>query len=147
MILNHCKCYDAEDYLISPENINYEFEEDDIYTINLSVIPITDNENNIKYKNYGESHIYRLNDYTYSLKLTSSKLFYNQIKNEHQNYCFDISLYNKDIKNRLGMKECLSKNIMDSYPIKYIYPETIPVITKKFTIIVSKNNSKILKYF
>ena len=149
MILNHRKYYDMDDYLISPENINYEFEKDDIYTINLSVIPTTDersSEDNIKYKNNGESHIYRLNEYTYSLKLKSSKAFYNQIKSNHKNYGFDISLYNHDTKNRMGIKECLNNNILDTYPIKYVFPDHIPVITKKFTIIVGKNDSKLLKY-
>lgn len=148
MILNYRKYYDMEDYLISPENINYEFEEHDIYTINLSVTPTRDdNEENIKYKNNGETHIYRLNEYTYSLKLKSSKVFYSQVKSNHRNYGFDVSLYNYDIKNRMGIKECLTNNILDSYPIKYVLPTNIPVITKKFTIIVGKNDSRLLKYF
>jgi methionine aminopeptidase len=150
MILNYHKYYDMDDYLISPENINYEFEEHDIYTINLSVTPTrddNDNDDNIKYKNKDESHIYRLNEYTYSLKLKSSKIFYNQIKTNHSNYAFDISLYNHDAKNRMGIKECLDNNILDAYPIKYVCPSNIPVITKKFTIIVGKNDSKLLKYF
>jgi methionine aminopeptidase len=148
MILNYRKYYDMEDYLISPENINYEFEEHDIYTINLSVTPTRDdNDVNIKYKNNGESHIYRINEYTYSLKLKSSKAFYSQVKANHRNYGFDVSLYNHDAKNRMGMKECLNNNILDAYPIKYVFPVDIPVITKKFTIIVGKNDSKLLKYF
>lgn len=148
MILNYRKYYDMEDYLISPDNINYEFEENDIYTINLSVIPTRDDrEDNIKYKTHGESHVYRLNEYTYSLKLKSSKAFYSQVKSNHRNYGFDISLYNKDAKNRMGVKECLNNNILEAYPIKYVYPQDLPVITKKFTIIVGKNNSKLLKYF
>jgi methionine aminopeptidase len=147
MILNYQKYYDMNDYLISPENVNYEFEEYDIYTINLSVIPTRDNEENIKYKNNEECHIYRFNEYTYSLKLKSSKAFYNQAKSIHTNYGFDASLYNKDVKNRMGIKECLSNNILETYPIKYVYPSNVPVITKKFTIIVGKNDSKLLKYF
>jgi methionine aminopeptidase len=147
MILNYRKYYDMNDYLISPENINYEFEEHDIYTIDLSVIPTVDDDETIKYKYKEESHIYRLNEYTYSLKLKSSKAFYNQVKNNHKNYGFDISLYNKDAKNKMGIKECMNNNILDSYPIKYITPAHIPVITKKFTIIVCKDNSKLLKYF
>ena len=148
MILNYRKYYDMEDYLISPENINYEFEEHDIYTINLSVTPTRDdNEVNIKYKNHDESHIYRINEYTYSLKLKSSKVFYSQVKANHRNYGFDVSLYNSDAKNRMGIKECLNNNILDTYPIKYVSPVDIPVITKKFTIIVGKNDSKVLKYF
>lgn len=148
MILNYRKYYDMNDYLISPENINYEFEENDIYTINLSVIPTRDDiEENIKYKTNEESHIYRLNEYTYSLKLKSSKSFYSQVKSNHKNYAFDVSVYNSDAKNRMGIKECLNNNILEAYPITYVHPQTLPVITKKFTIIVGKNSSKLLKYF
>lgn len=148
MILNYRKYYDMEDYLISPENINYEFEENDIYTINLSVIPTRDDqEENIKYKTNDESHIYRINEYTYSLKLKSSKAFYSQAKSKHKNYAFDISSYNTDAKNRMGIKECSNNNILDKYPIHYVHPVDTPVITKKFTIIVGKNESKLLKYF
>lgn len=150
MILNYRKYYDMDEYLISPENINYEFEKDDIYTINLTVIPTSDIEDitSIKYKTYEkESHIYRFNEYTYSLKLKNSRHFYNQVKLNHGNYAFDISNYINDTKNRIGMKECIDNNILELHPITYIYPSHIPVITKKFTIIVGKNESKLLKYF
>jgi methionine aminopeptidase len=146
MILNYRKYYDQDDYLISPENINYEFEENDIYTINLSVTPTID-DIELKYKKSDESHIYRLTEFTYSLKLKSSKAFYSQVKSKHRNYAFDISPYLQDVKNRMGMRECMTNNILDNYPISYVQPSHIPVITKKFTIIVGKNESKILKYF
>lgn len=146
MILNYKKYYDQNDYLISPENINYEFEENDIYTINLTVTPTVDDVN-IKYKNSDESHIYRFNEFTYSLKLKSSKTFYTQVKSKHRNYAFDISPFLHDVKNRMGMKECSTNNILENYPILYLQPSNIPVITKKFTIIVGKNDSKVLKYF
>jgi methionine aminopeptidase len=123
MILNYRKYYDNNDYLISPENINYEFEEHDIYTINLSVMPSQDeSENNIKYKSNDDSHIYRLNEFTYNLKLKSSKNFYSQVKSKHRNYAFEISPYLQHVKNRMGLRECLQNNIIDSYPIKYVYP-------------------------
>jgi methionine aminopeptidase len=147
MILNYRKYYDNDDYLISPENINYEFEENDIYTINLSVVPTNNEIEDFKYKNNGESHIYRFNEYTYSLKLKNSRNFYNQVKLNHKNYAFDISPYYKNIKNKMGIKECLNNNILETYPILYIQPSNIPVITKKFTIIVGKNNSKVIKYY
>lgn len=146
MILNYRKYYDNNDYLISPENINYEFEENDIYTINLSVTPTLD-DGELKYKKSEESHIYRFNELTYALKLKSSRVFNNQVKSKHRNYAFDIAPYLQDVKNRMGMRECLTNNILDEYPILYVHPTNIPVVTKKFTIIVGKNDSKLLKYF
>lgn len=147
MILNYNKYYDNDDYLISPENINYEFEENDIYTINLTVIPIKDEFETVKYKTSENSHIYRFNEHTYLLKLKNSRNFYSQVKLNHKNYAFDISPYYSNIKNKVGIRECMNNHILESYPIIYIQPSNIPVITKKFTIIVGKNKSKILKYF
>jgi methionine aminopeptidase len=146
MIFNYRKYYDMNDYLITPENINYEFEEHDVYTINLSVIPESDQEEPIKYKNKGDSHIYRINDYVYSLKLKSSRTFYNNAKAKNANYAFEIAPYLHDVKNRMGIKECLDNGILDKYPITYVQPN-LPVITKKFTVLVGKKNSKVVKYF
>lgn len=147
MILNHRKYYDNDDYLISPENINYEFEEDDIYTINLSVVPMRDDidDDNIRYKQSDDVHIYRLTDLSHLLKLKSSKNFYHQVKKEHKNYAFNVIPYTSDIKNRIGIKECIDKNIIEAYPILYIKPYDLPIIVKKFTIIVGKDKSKLLK--
>jgi methionine aminopeptidase len=146
MILNYCKYYDMDDYLISPENINYEFEEDDVYTIDLSVIPIREESDDIKYKTDSNSHIYRFNEYNYALKLKNSRAFYNEVKKNHENYAFELNPYLNVIKNKIGMTECINNNILDKLHIKYVKPDTIPVITKKFTIIVGKNNSTVLKY-
>lgn len=146
LIFNYRKYYDMDDYLITPENINYEFEEHDVYTINLSVIPSQDEEHTIKYKNSGESHIYRFNEYTYCLKLKSAKAFYSQVKSKNANCAFEVAPYLTDVKNRMGIKECLDNGILEKYPIAYVHPN-IPVITKKFTVLVGKKNSKVVKYF
>ena len=44
------------------------------------------------------------------------------------------------------MKECITSELLEKLPIVYVTPN-IPVITKKFTIIVGKESSKLLKYF
>lgn len=144
MILNYKKCYDNDEILIN-ENVNYEFEKDDVYTINLTVVP-TDIEtcDNIKYKKNDDSHIYYFNELEYSLKLKSSRLFYNDVKLKHKNYGFYINDYNT-IGYRIGIRECETHNILEKYPIIYT-PKNIPVISKKFTIIVGNEHSKILKY-
>ena len=146
LIFNYRKYYDMDDYLITPENINYEFEEHDVYTINLSVIPSQDDEHSLKYKNNGESHIYRFNEFTYGLKLQSSRAFHNQAKGKHANCAFEINDYLSNVKNRMGMKECLDNGILEKYPIIYVQPN-VPVVTKKFTVLVGKKNSKTVKYF
>lgn len=144
MILNYKKKYDSDDVLLSSENINYEFEKNDVYTINLSVIPL-ECEEEIKYKVSENSHIYNFNDFEYGLKLKASRTFYNDVKSKHSNYCFLYSDYSDSLQHRLGIKECLTHNILNKLPIIYIN-KNIPVISKKFTIIIGDDKSKLLKY-
>lgn len=138
MILNYKRYYDTNDIEISKLNNNYEFEEFDIYTINLSVTPETEN---ITYKKY-DSEIFSLNEFKYSLKLKNSREFYTEIKSKHLNYAFTSP---NTIKSRIGINEMLKAGILEQYPI--LFTNDVLVITKKFTIIVGKNKSKLLKYY
>jgi len=139
LILNYTKYYDTNDYLISEENICYEFEQDEIYTIDLSIIE--NSENKIEYINI-EPHIYRFNECKVSLKLKSSREFLSKIKSLHSNFAFDINPYKDNIKNRIGIKECIEKGLLEAYPIK-LTKNKENIFSKKFTIIVGKNSSKL----
>jgi len=147
MILNHIAKYDMNDYLLTEQNINFEFEEDDIFTINLTVIPLEDDiePNQVKYRILDNSFIHRLNDINYSLKLKSSKEFYSKVKKEHSYYAFDIKKYLDNPKDRMGISECKKHNLLDVYDVTTVH-NNLPVISKEFTIIIGKNNSKKLKY-
>lgn len=147
MILNHLAKYDMNDYLLTEQNINFEFEEDDIFTINLTVIPLEDDiePNQVKYRTLDNSFIHRINETNYSLKLKSSKEFYNKVKKEHSYYAFNINKYLDNPRDKMGISECKKHNLLDVYDV--ITPHNnLPVISKEFTIIVCKNNSKKLKY-
>ena len=147
MILNYLAKYDMNDYLLTEQNINFEFEEDDIFTINLTVIPMEDDiePNQVKYCNLDNPSIYRINETNYNLKLQSSREFYNKVKKEHFNYAFDIKKHLNNPKDRMGLSECKKNKLLDIYDV--ITPHNnLPVISKEFTIIIGKNNSKKLKY-
>lgn len=146
MVLNHIPKYDMNDYLVTQQNINFEFEEDDIFTINLTVIPIEDDiePNHVKYSILKDPTIYRMNESNYNLKLRSSREFYSKVKKEHSNYAFEIKNYNSP-KDKMAMRECTKNTLLESYDI--ITPHNnLTVISKEFTIIVGKNYSKKLKY-
>jgi hypothetical protein len=147
MILNHLAKYDMNDYLLTEQNINFEFEEDDIFTINLTVIPIEDDieTNQVKYRTLDNSFIHRINETNYSLKLKSSKEFYSKVKKEHSNYAFDIKKYLDNPRDRMGISECKKHDLLDVYDVTTVH-NNLPVISKEFTIIIGKNNSKKLKY-
>jgi len=147
MILNHVAKYDMNDYLLTEQNINFEFEEDDIFTINLTVIPMEDDiePNQVKYCTLDNPSIYRINGYNYNLKLQSSRDFYNNVKKEHSNYAFDIKKHISTPRNRMGISECKKNKLLDIYDIITVH-NNLPVISKEFTVIIGKHNSKKLKY-
>lgn len=148
-ILNNVKHYDMDETLISPEFVNYEFETNDIYHINLSIIPINpENDNKIVIKSDEKAHIYTLNDYTYQLKMKSSRAFYNTIKSKHCFNPFEIEKYLEDKTFRMGKLECIKNYILEPLPITFVKEKTgdgkiidsLPVIIKKFTILVKETS-------
>ncbi len=125
------------------DNFCFEFEEGEIYTINLQIIP-NDYDNNDetihKYYKSEDSHIYRFNDNYYDLKLKSSREFYSVVKKKYSTTPFNYLEYKNDKKYRLGIKECLKNSILEEYPILYS-KDKLPIYHKKFTILVGKDKS------
>lgn len=146
LILNYKKRYNRNDELIGNENLCFEYLEDEIYTIDLSVIS-TIEDDKVVYNVDENVHLYRFNDYHYSLKLKSSRDFLNNTKRKYNNYYFDINPY-KILKYSSGIKECVKNGILEEYPIIYVKQnkKDLPVITKRFTIMITKDNCKLLKY-
>lgn len=125
------------------ENWCFEFEEGEIYTINLKIIPNDYNnhdETKHKYYKLERSHIYRFNDNNYDLKLRSSREFRLFIKNKYKTNPFNYLKYKDNTTYRLGIKECLKNQILEEYPILYS-KDKLPIYSKKFTIFVGKNNA------
>lgn len=133
MILNYRKKYDINEYLLSMENLCFEFEVGEVYNINLTVTE----ESDVTYKTPHDPHIYRFNENYYNLKLKSAKTFLSQVKSIHGNNAFFIQNYNATPSERLGFKECFKNMILTDYPV--IYTRSTPVFHKKFTIIVTEN--------
>jgi methionine aminopeptidase len=146
IITNYKKYYDEEDVLISKENLCFEFEKDEVYTINLTIIKNnSEGETEHYYVEPHQPHIYRFNEYFYNLKLASSKSFCSVIHEQYQKNAFDCVPYRKQPKYKFGIKESLEKGILIQYPIYYSKDNNI-VFHKKFTIVVNENNSNILRY-
>ena len=139
MILNYKKKYDLNDELIGLENICFEYLENEVYTIDISVV---ESDCDVTYTQNENIHLYRFNDSFYGLKLKSSREFTSIIKSKHNNYLFDINPYTKY---GFGIKECVKKGILEECPIIYV-KEKLPVITKRFTIYITENDCKLLKY-
>lgn len=154
MILNYKRLYDKDEYLLQ-DNTCFEFLEDEVYTINISVVPESNDENdNIEsYKdNYKDvyidtdnSRLHRLNDCFYSFKLKTSKQFYSTIHKKHNYNAFNISEYTSDIKMKLGMNECKKTNVLEVLPLTYTKNKS-NVYSCMFTVVVKKESGLMLKY-
>lgn len=119
------------------ENLCFEFEEGDIYTINLI---ISNTQENICIQLH-EPHIYRFNDYFYNLKLKMSREFCSIVKGKHSTNAFDCLPYKEVGKYRVGIREACEHNILEKYPI--LYNKSGNVFHKKFTIVVGKDRTKV----
>lgn len=148
LILNYKKKYDSDDNLVSLDNLCFEYEPNEVYTIQLSVVQIDETDNKIEYKKLRSSHLYRFNENHYSLKLKNSREFLNETKSKHNNYLFDIQEYYKNAKNKMGINECIKNGLLQEYPIITVTQNELPlpVITKIFTILVTEDGCKMLKY-
>jgi methionine aminopeptidase len=133
IILNHRKTFDINDYMTSLDNLCFEFEQDEVYTINLTI----HEEDDVTFRTRHGPHIYRFNENHYNLKLKSSKAFLSRVKSIHYNNAFVSSKYNKTPADRMGMRECSQNMILSSFPIAYTGKQ--PIFHKKFTLIVTKD--------
>ena len=123
------------------DNLCFEFEEGDIYTIHLIISPsLNENESEIKCVQMCEPHIYRFNDCFYNLKLKMSREFCSIVKGKHSINAFDCLPYKEIGKYRVGIKEACEHNILEKYPI--LCSKSGNVFHKKFTIVVGKDRTK-----
>lgn len=136
IVLNYQKYYDRDDNLAVLDNVCFEFESEEVYTINLCIIPdnISD-EINHKYIEPHEPHIYSFTDIYGNLRLKMSKDFYKNAKNKYGFNAFNGNIYKNDVRSRHGLKDCLENGVLQSYPVIYS-KDKYPVFSKKFTLIV-----------
>lgn len=155
LILHHQKYYDNDDYEITEPNVNYEFEEHDVYDINLTIVPDLEYDELSKY-NLAKTtshvyvvphdpHIYRFNGCHHDFKLKASREFASHMKEKHFNYGFDYTYYKTNPRYRMGMKEAKDNFVIDDYQVMYT-KDKLPVFFKKFTVLVQKSRTIQLKY-
>lgn len=141
IILNHQKYYDVDDNLAVEPNLCFEFEEGEVYNINLTILPEQEIEH--VFKEFHRPHIYRFNEYFYNVKMKCSKEFINNVKKQHGNNAFVLQDVIKSNKDKLGFKECYENGLLEEYPVLY-HKNHVKSYSKKFTIIV--NEKKCTKY-
>lgn len=148
MVTNYQKYYDDDNDLVVLQNVCFEFEKGDVYTINLVIVPNDIEKDDETVHNYIEKHdphIYRFNDQYYGLRLKMSREFFSKAKPKHNTNAFNSLPYKDNAKYKVGIKECYQNGILEDYPILYT-KDKYPVFHKKFTVIVGDNKCLILKY-
>jgi methionine aminopeptidase len=137
--LNYRKEYDLDDYLIPLPNLNFDILEGDQYNINITVTEQSADTEELKFiKESG--NIYKVNDpiILRNLKSKSAKQLGSLVKNKKS---FDFeSLGDQILKvgltklsSRFGLKECISSEFLEEYPVYYTKDKT-PVFHCKFTV-------------
>ncbi len=143
LLLNYIPYYDDDDNVLI-DNLCFDFEKDEVYTINLILV---NSDERLLYKDL-DSCIYKFNDSFYNLKLKSSREFLSNVKKIHDTNAFYIDEYNTSAKNRIGIKECMENYLLDEYQVYSLKPkckdvDDVIVFHKKFTIIVGKEKSTV----
>jgi methionine aminopeptidase len=149
VVLNHVKYYDEDDNEIVEPNDCFDLLEEEVYTIELRIVD-NDKTNDLsptqhKYVEIHDPHIFRFNNYHYDLKSKNARLFLSKYKGEYGTDAFCVNDIKRDVKNRIGIKECYENGILESYPVKYV-KDMSNVYLKIFTVVVFEDKCYILKY-
>lgn len=144
MLLNVTHQFDECGDPIGPDNICYDLLENEVYCFNITVT-LDDLESPVKLVQRHAPHVYRFNECFYNLKLKHARAFCSTVKETRRNFPFDFNVYKHDPKHRMGMKEAVSGGIIDAFDVLYSVP-SVPVFTKKFTLVVGKEKGLALKY-
>lgn len=149
-ILNYRPYYDDEGNVVGDENINYELLENEVYNFDITVTEDLNQDEVTKFKvskdtehvlvKPHEPHIYRCNEFSYNLKLKNSRNFYTNVKSVSQLYPFDFTNLKKTAVNKMGLKECIDNNIVDSFDVSYT-KDKHPVYHIKFTVLLKNNKT------
>ena len=142
IILNYQKYFDDDDNVILP-NTCFEFLNGEVYHISVKFVKNDEQTYSITNHKH-DCHLYRLNEYYYSLKTKSGKNFYSKIKSNHDTNPFNYTNYTNEPTNKIGFKECFENGILDELEIPYT-KKGIDVYGFTFTIVVSCKKGIIVK--
>ena len=135
VLLNHKKESDIDGNVMSHPNDCFEFEENEVYHINIQIIK---DECDVACTQKHQPHMYRLNEYYHNFKTKSGREFYNKVKNECGTNAFVYSSFDNFSYCKMGKRECMNGGILDEFPVYYLKQKDESVYTICFTVIVGK---------
>lgn len=110
------------------------FKVHEVYAIDVSV---STGEGIAKPKDVRTS-VFKKTDFNYQLKLKSSRALLSEIKTKYGNFPFNLRNFEEEAKARMGIVECVSHKMVDSYDVLYEKPTEI-VARFKFTVLIMPN--------
>ena len=122
--LNYVKRYDADDYLVGEENICFAIESGDVWHLNIELIEENENTKVIA----SPSNFYEITGVQSNLKLDCSKKLFKNLKNNKH-----VELSNLTAKDKLGLRECLDKELLVNVPCRKIKDSSIKVFVFRDT--------------
>lgn len=108
-----------------------EFEKDEVYAIDVLMCSKSGSSTLLE---FNKGDIYKRNKNSKSLKLNASKDALNKFRGQ----AFPLCLANAESKIKLGMKECIEKELVDTYPVVKCSNNEF-ICRVMFTVIVNDN--------
>lgn len=84
--------------------------------------------------------VYRRTEEVYQLKMKASRAFYSDVTNRFTLMPFTIRAFEEETKARMGLKECVTHELLQAYPVQQD-GDGAPVAQFKFTVLVVPNGN------
>lgn len=82
--------------------------------------------------------VFKKTDFNYQLKLKSSRALLSEIKTKYGNFPFNLRNFEEEAKARMGVVECVTHKMIDSYDVLYEKPSEV-VARFKYTVLIMPN--------
>ena len=140
IVTNYSSVYDDDDIKLN-DNIQYELVEDEIYDIDISIIPdvIETTSDFHEYTEHYEAHIGNISGRV-NLKLANSRMLFNKIINKYNEHQFYLGEYDT-VRDSIGKKEMISKGLLETHSI-FFSNDKLPVYQRVFSVVVKSDRLK-----
>lgn len=133
---------DGNNCIINKETFEQKVEERELQVnevYGLDVI-ISTGEGKPKESEFKTTVFKRAIEKAYNLKTKSGRAFYNELINKYPSLCFSIRSFEDEITAKIGVKESMEHDLLNTYPVLIEKPGEI-VAHFKFTVLIVENRT------
>jgi len=114
-----------------------EFQVNEVYGLDVIV---STGEGKPKESEFKTTVFKRAIEKAYNLKTKSGRAFYNELINKYPSLCFSIRSFEDEITAKMGVKESMEHDLLNTYPVLVEKPGEI-VAHFKYTVLVVENRT------